>query len=93
MDPVFLDTGPDKGHTHLKTKQMCSHKLCKRNSKFNETGCSRSILDQTRFGHQIEQYKNNWNFQLLGWVVGHGEPRKPLRNETLGKHKWINIRD
>ena len=53
VEPHLLGPGRDDGRKSLNTKKLCSKQMCKRNSNLHETGCSRSILDQQRFGHKI----------------------------------------
>ena len=50
--------------------------------------CVGAVFDRKLLGHKIEKHENCKVFQLPSWVAGHGEHRKLLKNDTLGK---INV--
>ena len=69
-----------------KKRKRCAAEVCARGiQQISKLTTLVPFLTETDLGTKLKKLKHRTHFQILGLAVGHGQPKKPLKNDTLWK--------
>ena len=72
--------------TLIERRTTCSEFPCKMKLTIEANKPLAPILGQNRFGYNLETVEHLWHVQLVGWVVGHWEHKRPFGKQHFWKH-------